>query len=161
MRTLAVIGAIILVLFVVNLVRGGAAAKLDPLDQKKPLAWLKAEDGYYLRTPLDKSKSTAPAESFLLIVEPGRVRYQSLITNAETPRGTWKDKLDGPRKGAIWTTPEGLKTLHFDGTGLLELDGQVFAKIPEPVQHEVELRTILSVREAILAGNRPYYDFPK
>lgn len=170
MLALAAIGAVMVVAFVINLLIGGRGGgdKLTPEKQKVLLAWLAEKDGNYLRTPLDGKDEPALKqvlergvhESFFVSIKDSEAQYLTVVTRKAQPNGSLSEIYRGRFDGTTWQTPDGLKTMHFDGTGLLEIDGKVYYKVPEAVTDFVDLSIIHKVREDIIAGKQPYYDFP-
>lgn len=170
MLGLAAIGALMVVAFAINLLMGrsGRAKEISPEKQKVLLAWLAEKDGNYLRSPLDGKDEKLLSEvlergvqeSFFISIGQGGAQYLTVVTRKEQPEGTLSEVYRGRFDGSTWQTPDGLKTMHFDGTGLLEVDGKVYYKVPEVVTNFVDLSIIHTVREDIIAGKDSYYDFP-
>lgn len=125
--------------------------------------WLAAKDGLYLETPLDdlsdpefkRQSEAGRIESHLLAIDGSRIESFTLITSDTVRSGEWTPDLEGSFDGSTWRTASGEKALRFDGTGLVEVDGRTYYKVPEAVNNNIDLGTIHIERENILAGKPP------
>lgn len=125
--------------------------------------WLAAKDGLYLETPLDdlsdpefkRQSEAGRIESHLLAIDGQKVESFTLVTSDAVRSGEWVPDMEGNFDGSTWRTSKGYKTLRFDGTGLVEVDGRTYYKVPEAVNNNVDLGTIHIERENILAGKPP------